>query len=152
MFARRAGSTAIRRGSDARGWSRTLVAFRHERDLVYAAVCASRRVDLRRGARNVRSSADPGRSAVTRRHGETVAGVDVGEVQRSLRDVQRRALPPVPSEIRLKIKRIAMTITELLPRAGALGAGSPDTYVLVRCATDYLPTALQGYLDLPRDY
>jgi hypothetical protein len=89
---------------------------------------------------------------VTRRHGEVVAGVDVGEVQRSLRDVQRRALPPVPSEIRLKIKRIAMTITELLPRAGALGAGSPDTYVLVRCATDYLPTALQGYLDLPRDY
>ena len=45
-----------------------------------------------------------------------------------------------------------MTITELLPRVGALGAGSPDTYVLVRCATDYLPTAFQGYLDLPRDY
>ena len=89
---------------------------------------------------------------MTRRNVEVVAGVDVGEVQRSLRDVQRRALPPVPSEIRLKIKRIAMTITELLPRAGALGAGSPDTYVLVRCATDYLPTALQGYLDLPRDY
>jgi hypothetical protein len=89
---------------------------------------------------------------VTRRHAEVVAGVDVGEVQRSLRDVQRRAVPPVPSEIRFKIKRIAMIITELLPRVGALGAGSPDTYVLVRCATDYLPEALQGYLDLPRDY
>ena len=90
--------------------------------------------------------------APARRHVEVVAGVDAGEVQRSLRDVQRRAVPPVPSEIRFKIKRIAMTITELLPRVGALGVGSPDTYVLVRCATDYLPPRFQGYLDLPRDY
>ena len=90
---------------------------------------------------------------MTRRNVEVVAGVDVSEVQRSLRDVERRALPAVPGEIRFKVKRIAMSITELLPRAeGALGTGSPDTYVLVRCATDYLPTALQGYLDLPRDY
>ena len=81
---------------------------------------------------------------MTRRHAEVVAGVDVGEVQRSLRDVQRRAVPPVPSEIRFKIKRIAMIITELLPRVGALGAGSPDTYVLVRCATDYLPDGTPG--------
>ncbi len=90
--------------------------------------------------------------APARGHVEVVAGVDAGEVQRSLRDVQRRALPPVPSEIRFKIKRITMTITDLLPRAGTLGAGSPDTYVLVKCATDYLPTAFQEYLDLPRDY
>ena len=83
---------------------------------------------------------------------EVVAGVDTREVQRSLRDVQCRALPPVPREIRFKIERIAMTITELLPRAGVLGPGSQDEYVLVQCATDYLPTALQGYLDLPRDY
>jgi hypothetical protein len=90
--------------------------------------------------------------APARRHVEVVAGVDAREVQRSLRDVQCRALPPVPREILLKIKRITMTITELLPRAGALGAGSPDQYVLVKCATDYLPTAFQSYLDLPRDY
>ena len=90
--------------------------------------------------------------APARRHVEVVAGVDTGEVQRSLRDVQRRALPPVPSEIRFKIKRITLTITELLPRADALGPGSPDAYVLVKTATDYLPTAFQGYLDLPRDY
>jgi hypothetical protein len=90
--------------------------------------------------------------APARRHVEVVGGVDAREVERSLRDVQRRALPPVPREIRFKIKRITTTITELLPRAGALGAGSPDQYVLVQCATDYLPTAFQGYLDLPRNY
>ena len=83
---------------------------------------------------------------------EVVGGVDASEVQRSLRDVQRRAIHPVPSEVRFKIKRLAMTITDLLPRAGVLGAGSPDTYVLVKSATDYLPTAFQEYLDLPRDY
>jgi len=90
--------------------------------------------------------------APARRHVEVVGGVDADEVQRSLRDVQRRALPPVPIEIRFKIKRIAMTITDLLPRVGVLGVGSPDTYVLVKCATDYLPTAFQEYLQIPRDY
>ena len=90
--------------------------------------------------------------APARRQAEVVAGVDAREVERSLRDVQRRALPPVPREIRFKIKRITTTITEILPRAGALGAGSPDQHVLVQCATDYLPTAFQAYLDLPRNY
>jgi len=87
-----------------------------------------------------------------RRHLKVVAGVDVRDVQRSVRAVQGRAVPPVPREIRFKIKRITTTITELLPRAGALGAGSRDQYVLVQCATDYLPTAFQAYLDLPREY
>jgi hypothetical protein len=83
---------------------------------------------------------------------QVVAGVDARDVQRSLRALERRALPPVPREICFKIKRITATITELLPRAGALEASSPDQYVLVKCATDYLPAAFHAYLDLPRDY
>jgi hypothetical protein len=83
---------------------------------------------------------------------QVVAGVDARDVQRSLRALERRALPPVPREICFKIKRITATITELLPRAGALEACSPDQYVLVKCATDYLPAAFHAYLDLPRDY
>src|SRR4051794_30664047 len=90
--------------------------------------------------------------APARRHAEVVAGVDARKVERSLRDVERRALPPVPREIRFKVKRITTTITEILPRAGALGAGTLDEHVLVQCATDYLPTAFQAYLDLPRNY
>jgi hypothetical protein len=90
--------------------------------------------------------------APARRHAEVVAGVDARKVERSLRDVERRALPPVPREIRFKVKRITTTITEILPRAGALGAGTLDQHVLVQCATDYLPTAFQAYLDLPRNY
>jgi hypothetical protein len=92
------------------------------------------------------------RAAPASRHVTVAAGVYSREVQRSIRDVQRRARPPVATSIRLKITRITTTITELLPRADALEAGSPDQYVLVQCATDYLPTALQAYLDLPRSY
>jgi hypothetical protein len=88
--------------------------------------------------------------APPRRH--VVAGVDARDVLRSLRDLERRAVPPVPREICFKIKRVTATIRELLPRAGALEACSPDQYVLVKCATDYLPTAFHAYLDLPRDY
>lgn len=91
-------------------------------------------------------------AAPRRRHGVVVGGVDARKLQRTLQDVQDRALPPVPREVRFKVKRITRTMTELLPRADALGPGSRDQYVLVQCATDYLPTAFQAYLDLPRDY
>jgi hypothetical protein len=90
--------------------------------------------------------------ASARRRVEVAAGVNAREVQRSVRDVQRRAVPPLPREIRFKIKRLTTTISELLPRADGLGVGSSDLYLLVQCATDYLPTAFQAYLDLPRDY
>jgi len=83
---------------------------------------------------------------------DIVAGLDPYDVQRSLEQMQRHALPRVPTRIGLKVRAIAATIIEILPRAGALGAGSPGQYVLVQCATDYLPTALQAYLDLPRHY
>jgi hypothetical protein len=91
-------------------------------------------------------------AAPARRRVNVVAGLDHHDVQRSLEQLQRRTLTHVPNRIGLKITTIATTITEILPRAGALGAGSPGPYVLVQCATDYLPTALQAYLDLPRSY
>jgi hypothetical protein len=91
-------------------------------------------------------------AAPARRRVPRVAGVDLREVQRSLRDVQRRALPPMPRRIRSKVKNIATTIADVLPRAGDLGSGSFDQYVLVRCAMDYLPTALHAYQALPRAY
>jgi hypothetical protein len=91
-------------------------------------------------------------AAPARRRVDIVDGLDVHDVERSLEQLQRRTLADVPDRIALKVTRIATTITETLPRAGALGAGSPGPYVLVACATDYLPAALQAYLDLPRGY
>jgi hypothetical protein len=91
--------------------------------------------------------AAPGRKRVN-----VIAGVDPHDVTRSLEEIQRRTYGRVPADIARKISSIAATITDTLPRADALGAGSPGQFVLVQCATDYLPTALQAYLDLPRNY
>jgi len=91
-------------------------------------------------------------AAPAHRRVEIIDGLDLHDVQRSLEQLRRRIHARVPDRIALKVTRIATTITATLPRADALGAGSPGQYVLVACATDYLPTALQAYLDLPRNY
>jgi len=47
------------------------------------------------------------------------------------------------------VREIARTITDVLPRAAELGPASRDLFVLQRTADDYLPTALEAYLNLP---
>jgi hypothetical protein len=88
--------------------------------------------------------------APSRRRVNVTAGIDPHDVRRSLDEIQRRIYGRVPSDIGRKVAALAKTITELLPRADALGAVAQ--HVLVRSATDYLPTSLQAYLDLPRAY
>jgi len=91
--------------------------------------------------------AAPGRKKV-----DVVAGLDPNDIVRSLGSIQRRVSGRVPPEIEHKVVSIATTIKDTLPRADALGSGSPGQYVLVQCATDYLPSTLQAYLDMPRSY
>jgi hypothetical protein len=91
--------------------------------------------------------AAPGRHKVN-----IVAGLDQSDVTRSLDQIQRRTSGRVPSDLERQAVAISTAIKEILPRADALGAGSPAQFVLVQCATDYLPSALQAYLDLPRNY
>ncbi len=81
-----------------------------------------------------------------------VAGVTPGDVQKSLAGIQYMISGRVPPEIGAKVASISRTITDCLPRADALGIGSPGQFVLVQCATNYLPSTLQGYLSLPRSY
>jgi hypothetical protein len=57
--------------------------------------------------------------------------------------------PPVVTS---RVRRIARTINDTLPRLRNLGAGSADSYSVVATATDYLPEAVGGYLRLPRDW
>jgi hypothetical protein len=91
-------------------------------------------------------------AAPPRRRVDVAAGFDAREVKRSLDRIQRRTFNRVPYRIAKRINAIADTIKEVLPRADALGAGSPAQFVLVQCAVDYLPNALQPYLDLPSHY
>jgi hypothetical protein len=79
-------------------------------------------------------------------------GVDPDDIRRSLVELQRRVRGKVPPEVDARVDRILTTITETLPKADGLGLGSPELFALVRTATDYLPGALQVYLNLPRAY
>ena len=83
---------------------------------------------------------------------ELASGVDAGDVRKSLGEIERRVHGRVPPEIEERVHTISTTITDTLPRADALGSGSNALYVLVKTATDYLPSSLQAYLDLPRTY
>jgi hypothetical protein len=74
------------------------------------------------------------------------------DVEESLAELRRRIAGRIPLELSRKVGTISKTITDTLPRASALGAGTQGQYVLVACATDYLPAALQPYLDMPRQF
>jgi len=91
--------------------------------------------------------AAPGRKRV-----DLAAGIDPDDCKRSLAEVQRRIKGKVPPEVAQRVQRIAATILDTLPKADALGDGNSQLFGMARTATDYLPTALQAYLDLPRAY
>lgn len=83
---------------------------------------------------------------------QRVAEEEVRDVQESLAELRRKIAGRIPLDLSRKVAAISKTITDTLPRASALGAGSQGPYILVACATDYLPSALQPYLDMPRRY
>lgn len=78
--------------------------------------------------------------------------IDSRDAVRSLEEIQRKIRRRVPDGVARRVKYIAASITESLRRADSLGEGSSEVFGLVKTATDYLPTALQAYLDLPRHY
>ena len=91
-------------------------------------------------------------AAPPRRREVLVAGLDKNDVRKSLDETKQRIMARVPSRVDAKVSTISRTIKDVLPRADKLGDGSPGKYVLYMCATDYLPTTLQAYLELPRAY
>jgi len=83
---------------------------------------------------------------------DLAGGIDPRDAAKSLDQIGKRIKGRVPDDIAKLVARIATCINDSLARASALGEGSADVFGLVRTATDYLPTALQSYLDLPRNY
>ena len=77
-------------------------------------------------------------------------GFDPNDVRAAL-DIQVRTITgKAPPEVMAKVLKIRQTILGILPRSGNLPPGSPQLFVIERTATDYLPTSLQAYLNLPR--
>jgi hypothetical protein len=83
-----------------------------------------------------------------------VAGTlfDPDEIRRSLQKTVSTASGKLPQPLAAKLQQISDTITGILPHYADFPPGSPDLFVVGRTATDYLPSALQAYLNLPRAY
>jgi hypothetical protein len=81
-----------------------------------------------------------------------VAAAEAHAVEQRLAELRRSVAGRIPLDLSRQVGRISKTITDTLPRASALGVASRAEYVLKACATDYLPSALQPYLDMPRQF
>jgi hypothetical protein len=58
----------------------------------------------------------------------------------------------VPPPVSSRVKRVAETVRQTMPRLRNLGLGSPEAYSVMATATDYLPEAIRGYTRLPRQW
>jgi hypothetical protein len=58
----------------------------------------------------------------------------------------------VPAAVQSRVKRVAETVRQTMPRLRNLGLGSADAYSVMATATDYLPEAIGGYTRLPRQW
>ena len=77
---------------------------------------------------------------------------DPESIRRSLQRQLNIANGKLPPPLEAKLQDIADTIMGILPHYADFPPGSPDLFVVGRTATDYLPSALQAYLNLPRAY
>ena len=77
---------------------------------------------------------------------------DPESIRRSLQRQLNIANGKLTPELEAKLQDIADTIMGILPHYADFPPGSPDLFVVGRTATDYLPSALQAYVNLPRAY
>jgi hypothetical protein len=80
------------------------------------------------------------------------SGFDPDDIRKALDHEVHVVSGRVPAEVFAKVQSIQQIILGILPRSGALPPGSPELFVVERTATEYLPTALESYLNLPRAY
>jgi hypothetical protein len=80
------------------------------------------------------------------------SGLDPGNLNRAMVEQERRLRGRVPDDVLAAVGRVHGQVREVLERRHALPPGSHDAFVVERTALDYLPTALESYLNLPRGY
>ena len=79
-------------------------------------------------------------------------GFDPNDVRKALDQEVRLINGRVPADVLAKVQSIQQIIYGILPSTGSLPANSPELFVVQRTASEYLPTALEAYLNLPRAY
>jgi hypothetical protein len=74
------------------------------------------------------------------------------EIRDELERVVRQARRRVPREIFQKVESIQASILSILPQLVALGDGDRNLYTIRQTALEYLPEALQNYMNLPPSF
>jgi hypothetical protein len=80
------------------------------------------------------------------------SGLDAANLNRAMAEQARRLHGRVPGDVLAAVTRVHTQVREILARRDAIPPASPDAFVVERTALDYLPTALESYLNLPRAY
>ena len=80
------------------------------------------------------------------------SGLDPDNLNRAMAEQARRLRGRVPDDVLGAVERVHTQVRELAARRDAFPPASPDAFVVERTALDYLPTALESYLNLPRTY
>ena len=91
-------------------------------------------------------------SGPSRRRRRAVRVVERNQTGRGLQPLSRHAAGQLPVSAEVKAEQIRRKAEALLQYADRFPAGSEDLYVLQRTTSEYLPTTLQAYLDLPPGY
>lgn len=85
---------------------------------------------------------------------DLLGGVDFdpNDVRKALDTEVKVITGKVPPDVMAKVLSIRQTVLGILPHMTDLAPASSDLFVIRQTATDYLPTALESYLNLPRAY
>ena len=75
-----------------------------------------------------------------------------GSVRSSLDSTLTAIRGRVPKEVEDGVASIRQNVLDILSREARLSAHSPELFVVLRTATDYVPTAVRAYLRLPAGY
>ncbi len=79
-------------------------------------------------------------------------GLDAAGVAKSVRAIRSSVKGKVHKSVLVRVNNICTLVERALPRANELGPGSAEMHVLSKMTTDYLPSALRPYLQMPRPY
>jgi hypothetical protein len=80
------------------------------------------------------------------------ADIDDKDLGKSLNALLRSIHGRLPTPLEAQVQGIAATIQGILPRTRELAPGSQELFILERTVSDYLPTSLEAFMNLPRTY
>jgi hypothetical protein len=81
-----------------------------------------------------------------------IGGQDLSDLSSALASQVSAVKGKLPDDIYQKVLSIQQTLQAILPKITRLGPGSRDAFIVQKSITDYLPSTLQAYLNLPRAY